>query len=177
MKKQKGMLGSSDPFFSENAPLDTPFLTEAEVYTDESGKYWGNSGAGVIFYCKKTGRILLARRSLAVNEPHTWCGIGGKIDQEETPQQAAKREVQEEARVIGSYKLKLFYIYKDEDFKFYNFIVTVNKEFKPKITSEIDKFIWCDYSDIKSLPKPLHFGFKYLYSNLKKIIKAIEEKD
>lgn len=130
-------------------------------------EYFGNSGAGVVFYCKETMEILLGLRSYWVNEPNTWGTIGGKLEEDEHPKDAVRREVREEAHITGNYPLKLFYIYKDKNFRYYNFLVIVKKKFIPKISDEISKFKWFHYNN---LPKNLHFGMKYLLPNLRSII-------
>lgn len=129
--------------------------------------YFGNSGAGIIFYYRDTKEILLGLRNFWLNEPNTWGTIGGKIEIGETPQEAAKREASEEAHIKGNYSMKLFYIYRDKNFSYYNFLVAVKNKFTPKISDEISKFKWFYYDE---LPKNLHFGMKYLLPNLKKII-------
>jgi 8-oxo-dGTP pyrophosphatase MutT (NUDIX family) len=136
--------------------------------TDKSGKFWGNEGAGGVFYAKDTKRFLLAFRSSRVNEPHTWGVWGGALDGDETPLAAMKREIEEETGYKGKYKLIPLFVYKKGDFKYHNFIIVVDKEFKPKLCWETEKYDWFDIDDF---PTPLHFGLKALLPYLKQSFK------
>jgi 8-oxo-dGTP pyrophosphatase MutT (NUDIX family) len=134
--------------------------------TDKSGKFWGSSGAGGVFYSTKTKRFLLAFRSKYVNEPRTWGVWGGAIDKNETPTEAIKREIREETGYQGKYKLIPSFIYKKGDFQYHNFIIEVEDEFKPKLCWETEKYGWFT---INEFPTPLHFGLKALLPYLQKI--------
>lgn len=137
--------------------------------TDKTGKFWGNAGAGGVFYAKSTGRILLAYRSSYVNEPHTWGVWGGAIDGKENPTQAVRREIKEETGYQGDFQLKEIYVYKNGNFKYHNFLITVEEEFTPKLCWETEDFGWFDSYQI---PKPLHFGLKALLPHLLKHLKT-----
>lgn len=125
--------------------------------------FWGNTGAGVLFLAKDTGRFLVFLRSGGVNEPGTWNLSGGKLDQEEEEipnrlagaKEAAAREVEEETGYDGEYKLKLLHVFRHKDFRYYNFLVIVPFEFTPQLNWEHDTSKWVDYGD---WPSPLHFG-------------------
>lgn len=140
-------------------------MNEEEIFTDQSGKYWGDSGAGGVFYALSTGRFLLAHRSSEVNEPDTWGVWGGSIEKGESPEKALKREIKEEAGFEGSYQLKHLYTYQDQNFKFYNYIIIIKKEFEPKHSWETQGHLWCT---IDQFPSPLHFGLKKIIPYLKK---------
>lgn len=132
--------------------------------TDESGQFWGNAGAGGVFLAGDTGRILLAFRSEYVNEPHTWGVWGGAIDAGENPVEAVKREIAEETGYRGEFDLKPVYVYKKDKFQYHNFLITVPKEFEPKLCWETENYGWFE---IDKLPSPLHFGLKALLPHLK----------
>ena len=131
--------------------------------TDKSGKFWGSAGAGGVFYAEDTGRLLLAYRSGYVNEPHTWGVWGGAVDENETPEQAVKREIREETGYSGSYTLEPIWVYRKGDFRYHNFLIRVPHEFSPKLCWETEGFLWT--LPPKS-PKPLHFGLKALWPHL-----------
>lgn len=133
-------------------------------------KYWGTSGAGILPICPNTGRILLSLRSKEVLQPLTWNVWSGKIDGDENPTQAAIRELFEETGYKTSIdKLIASFIYKDENFVFYNFLTIVENEFIPVLNYESKDFVWISLDDLNLL-KPKHFGLeKLLEEDYKKI--------
>jgi len=139
----------------------------AAAFTDETGKFWGAQGAGAIFLAADTGRILLQHRSPYVNEPNTWGTIGGAIDAGEDPQEAMKREAEEETGYHGEMKVDPIFVFKSGKFQYHNFVVTVPKEFDPKDSWESQGHIWTTIDD---LPKPLHFGFVSALPSLKEYL-------
>ena len=125
--------------------------------------FWGNSGSGVLLKAKDTGRYLILKRSDWVNEPNTWGLISGKTDGNESPIQTAQRELAEETGfLINKKDLEPSYVYQNGDFKFYNFIGTVDNEFEPALDWENTDFVW---TELDKLPTPIHFGLKELIAN------------
>lgn len=126
-------------------------------------KEFTNSGAGVLFICPSTKRILLTLRSKEVNEPLTWAGFGGKIDPEdETAESAARREVEEETGYSKNYPMYFLNstTRKIDSFKYYTFIGIVKEEFEPNLNWENLEAKWFCLSHLKTLN--LHPGFKAL---------------
>jgi len=120
--------------------------------------FWGKAGAGCIIMSRFSGRVLLPLRSIDVKEPGTWGTWGGAIDENESPEEAVLREVSEEAGYYGPKKVIPLHVFKDPSgFRYYNFLVLVNKEFQPRINWETEKFGWFHLDE---LPSPLHFGLK-----------------
>lgn len=136
--------------------------------TDKSGKFWGNEGAGGVFFAKDTGKYLLNFRSSHVNEPHTWGVWGGAIDGKETPDEAIRREIREETGYTGSFTAKKVFTYTNGDFKYHNYIIEVPKEFTPELDWESDDFGWFS---LDKFPVPLHIGLKALVPYLQKLSK------
>lgn len=133
--------------------------------------FWGKQGAGSIVLAKNTGRILLPHRSQYVQEPNTWGVWGGAIDNNEDPQEAAKRELEEEAGYHGNISMIPLSVFQKGSFKYYNFLAIVEDEFAPNLNWETQGYKWVTLDD---LPKPLHFGLQYLLSqDLHKIQKLI----
>jgi len=126
--------------------------------------FWGKQGAGCLFLAKDTGRICIAHRSQAVEQPGTWGTWGGAIDSGEDPVKAIRREVKEEAGYTGQLDLiPLFIFSHPSGFKYYNFLALVDKEFTPITDWETQNSAWFDYG---RWPKPLHPGLVTLLSDL-----------
>ena len=118
--------------------------------------FWGKQGAGCLFLAKDTGRICIAHRSQAVEQPGTWGTWGGAIDSGEDPAKAVRREVEEEAGYTGQLNLiPLFIFSHPSGFKYYNFLALVDKEFIPITDWETQNSGWFDYGH---WPNPLHPG-------------------
>lgn len=134
---------------------------------DETG-YWGKAGAGSIIMSKKTGRVLLSYRSKHVEEPHTWGTWGGAIDIKENPLEAAKRETMEETGLRGTVQMVPLSVYQDKEagFRFYNYLMLVENEFKPRLDWETERAEWFT---LGQWPSPLHFGLKSLLGDPKNI--------
>lgn len=139
----------------------------------EKTGFWGAQGAGCIIFANDTKKFLIPHRSAFVEEPGTWGTWGGAIDNGEEPKDAVAREVQEETGYQGSIKDILpLYVFKKDDFKYFNYLVIVETEFTPVLDWENQGFKWCDFND---WPQPIHFGLAGIlndetsYEILKKI--------
>ena len=123
--------------------------------TLEQTGYWGKRAGGVLMVCVITKRILLAQRSAHVEQPLTWGTIGGAIDEGEKIPDAVTRELREETKYRGRFKLLPAYVFKDKGFEYHNFIGLCAEEFEAKPDWETHCFDWFH---LHELPKPLHFG-------------------
>ena len=138
-------------------------------------KYFGSSAVGVIIMAKDTGRILILKRSKDVFDGGTYSIVAsGKVDENEKPVHAAKREIQEELDYKGKFlSFKLFDIFKDkndseefdDDFIFYTYFAMIPKEFKPKLNWEHDLCFWWNGKD--KIKGKVHFGTKRLLKKIK----------
>lgn len=146
-------------------PLTRRIIASYEVFTDETGKFWGSAGAGGVFLAEDTGRILIQMRSPYVNEPNTWGTFGGAIDSGEDPEKAMRREVVEETGYQGPMSVEMVHLFQDGKFRFYNYLIVVPTEFEPRHGWESSDHVW---TSLDELPSPLHFGFKELLPHLKK---------
>lgn len=89
--------------------------------------------AGILPYCPKTGRYLIAKRGPTISNPNQWTNFGGKADKGENPAQTAVREFKEESGYKGSVRLNRPIPTKNnkDGITFYNFIGEVPAEFQP----------------------------------------------
>ena len=140
---------------------------------DNAEGFFGKKGAGCLFLALNSGNVLIGKRSEKVMEPGTWGTWGGKIDGDETPVEALQRELQEE---LGFYQQADYVgvcVYKNGEFEYFNYLVTVSQEFQPTLNDETDDFEW---TSIDNLPQPLHFGLQealpYYKSSIKRIVNA-----
>jgi ADP-ribose pyrophosphatase YjhB (NUDIX family) len=146
----------------------------------EMAYFWGAKGGGVLVISNTidpqfgSGPILIAHRSRQVNEPGTYGLWGGKLDIDhqnmdrntlkKTAWQAARREFAEESQYTGKLKYVKGSIWANKImdkrdpnrmvFEYFNYLVTVDRQFAPTLNWETDKFHWWTYDQIMSLPKP-----------------------
>ena len=118
-----------------------------------------SNAIGTIIQAKDTGRILLGCRSIYSDQPTTWCNFGGGIEENETPHEALRRELNEEINtdidVSDATPLAVFKS-PSRNFTFFTLHKEVPEEFAPEINDE--HCGWC-WADPRCLPKPLHPGF------------------
>ena len=115
--------------------------------------------AGALFLTSDTNRVLLQlRASWKSSHRNEWSLFGGLAKNDETPSEAMRRECTEEMGMFPEVtKIYPFDIYesKDKGFRYYTFIVIVDKEFQPTINRESAGYAWVN---IGVWPKPLHQG-------------------
>lgn len=134
-------------------------------------------GAGIIAIDKKTGDILLGRRSFQSPSPNTWSPFGGTFEQskDSSPEETAKREFKEET---GSDALNViskspFYVQDSSNLTFYSYLGITDG----KIPIHIDKeHITYGWYPLDYLPSNLHPGFKELIDHKKSEIESIIKK-
>ena len=116
-------------------------------------------GAGICIVAAQTGRALFIKRSPDSNHPNEWDLPGGRADNNETPEQTAKRETLEEIGALPYGELKLLSDVKDlENVDFITYRLDTLREFKPKLQlSEHTAYVW---APLDTPPQPLHQGVK-----------------
>jgi 8-oxo-dGTP pyrophosphatase MutT (NUDIX family) len=135
---------------------------------DETG-FWGNRGAGCLVLAESTGRVLFAKRSAEVLEPHTWGTWGGAVDPKESPREAALREFFEETGYEGPAPalIRLFTYKHESGFRYYNYLAVVKEEFIPVLDKETEDFRWVEIGD---WPSPLHPGAAVLLESISLLV-------
>lgn len=123
------------------------------------------SGAGCLILSKNTNNFLLIQRSQDVPAPLTWSLPGGRVEFNEKPEIAARRELYEEIGInLNDRPFKLIYTNETHAprFRFYTYACVIKEELSPKLNWESSDYIWCDMS---TLPNPLHWGLSQLLTN------------
>lgn len=101
-------------------------------------------GAGVILRAP-SGRVLFLRRSPdAPDHPGVWCWPGGGVETGESPEDAARRELHEEAGIDFSGPLRMV----DDRGGFVTFMGDVSGEFRPELNDEHTDAYWTDPADL-----------------------------
>ena len=122
--------------------------------------FWGRAAAGCLFVASETGRILIPHRSEQCQQPNTWGTWGGAVDGDETPIDAVRREVHEEAGYHAPVDLTPLFVFRHESgFAYHNFLAVVQYEFAPDLNWETQAFDWFAFGD---WPEPAHFGLTAL---------------
>ena len=101
-------------------------------------------GAGVILR-EPGGCVLFLRRSPdAPDHPGVWCWPGGGVETGESPEDAARRELHEEAGIDFSGPLRMV----DDRGGFVTFMGDVSGEFRPELNDEHTDAYWTDPADL-----------------------------
>jgi 8-oxo-dGTP pyrophosphatase MutT (NUDIX family) len=139
--------------------------------------YFGNRGAGILIFCKSSGRFLIQLRSKFVNEGNTYGIYGGRIEISENFYQGALRELREETGYNGKIKLYDIYRYEDKEagFIYQNFLGLVEREFIPQNNWECYSHHWLTYNQLENI-YPKHFGLKRILENNKKELLLLTNK-
>lgn len=129
---------------------------------------------GAVIYARKTHRVLFLLRN-GDKHQNTWALAGGKVESNESINEALCRELREEigidAQGLKIIPLELFKS-PDKHFEYHTFVCLVEEEFIPVLNEEHKGYAWCDTD---SFPKPLHPGLWSSWSNkeIQKKLKTI----
>lgn len=136
------------------AALKSRIKVRAPVAANDTG----GIAAGTL-YVAPDGEVLMLRRSAGEeNYPGHWALPGGKADDGETAEQAARRESAEEMGSSPEGKLKLLSKKTTPTgMTFHTFAQPVAEKFQPKLNVEHSGYAW---SRLNDLPKPLHPAVK-----------------
>ena len=132
----------------------------AEVKANTENSETTDSGypiaAGILF-TTASGKNLFLKRAKNVNEADKWGLPGGHIEEDESPEQAARRETREETGI--DYIGPLMKI--DDNAGFVTFVATIPYILKVKLNTESQDYIWTDeFLDRDQLHPNLDILFK-----------------
>src|SRR4051794_25123272 len=116
-----------------------------------SGKDSAVRAAGVLYV--NGNNVLLLKRTGKEHEDGTWAFPGGKIEEGETPEQAARRESIEETGIEPA-SLEQIDRTDNGEVEFTTFLASIEKT-DPTLNDEHTGFVW---ADLASPPQPLHPG-------------------
>jgi 8-oxo-dGTP pyrophosphatase MutT (NUDIX family) len=151
-----------------------PRYVDDPNWSTDQNVHWGNDGSGCLLICSQLKLVFLLKRSSEVTEPNTWGIPGGArpIDKKTNRQKPslanAITETREEVGGIppGFNRYKDKVTYRGSGFKYDTFVVDLPastvKSWRPKLDWENSDWGWFR---MDSLPKPLHFGVKWLFKN------------
>ncbi|OWK42185.1 DUF2213 domain-containing protein [Fimbriiglobus ruber] len=147
--------GSSESAISHNIKTEIeagkdPKQAEAIAY-HIAGKDSAIRAAGIMFV--DGGSVLLLKRAGKEHEDGTWAFPGGKLEGDETPEQAARRESEEETGIIPG-DIEQIDRTDNGEVEFITFLSSIEKT-DPTLNDEHTGFVW---ADLASLPQPLHPG-------------------
>ena len=109
-------------------------------------------------YLEAEGRLLLLKRSQACSQGGKWGVPAGKIEQGETPEEGAKRELFEETGIVVPCGSKFQYVHTlyvrqpHVEFSFHVFKVDVDSTLHVHLNDEHEGFIWATDEEINEMP-------------------------
>jgi len=114
--------------------------------------------AGALFFSLETERFLFVHRTQG-KRSNVWGIVGGNTEDQETPWEGLKREIQEEigsVDILKTVPLEKF-VSSDNAFIFHTYLCIIRTEFMPFLNQEHDGYAWVSYD---KWPRPLHYGLK-----------------
>lgn len=129
----------------------------------------------VLCYIEKNGKYLLMNRNKKSNDCNEgkWIGVGGKIEEHESPSEALIREVKEETALsLSDYALRGIITFVSDIWEGEYMFLYTSSSFEGEI-SECDEgeLHWVDKDDIMSLPlwEGDKIFLKYLFEDRKDV--------
>jgi 8-oxo-dGTP pyrophosphatase MutT (NUDIX family) len=127
---------------------------------------WGRYGAaGILFVHRASERFFLTQRSKAIHFGGTWSIPGGAIDRDETPEEGARREVEEELGIGFAGAVVGEFVSKIGEWQYTTLIVEVDEMPMPKKWDwETMGAAWFTIQEMATIK--LHPGFRKSFWNL-----------
>lgn len=142
---------------------DSPYGQSGSPYGMATGGKVKHRAAGILFITPED-KILLMRRA-GKDHVGEWALPAGGIEKGETPEQAARRETEEEAGYKYDGKLEPLMKTGGSGVDFTTFTAH-SKEFDPKLNDEHDGYVWINPDEAKK-ELPLHPGVRTALSRLR----------
>ena len=108
--------------------------------------------AGILFFSQ--GKVLLLKRSAEGDHAREWCIPGGKIEDGENADQAARRELTEECGVTYTGELAPIMHTEDGNIDYTTFLTECQDQFTPKLNDEHTAFLWANIEDYPNKTHP-----------------------
>ena len=113
---------------------------------------------GGLFYCWTSRRFFFVLRGPECPRPNTWGLVGGKLEHGETLINGLHREISEEIGYLPDIAKTIpidTYENNGQSFKYYTWLLIIDKEFIPQLNYENQGYAWVSFN---GWPKPLHPG-------------------
>ena len=147
---------ASDIAFNINVAMS------GETYREWARKVAENGAAACLVICTSTGKFLLDHRGPDVDYPGTYGLPAGALEDDETPIAGAFRELREET---GKVLKKADSVIKLAP-RTWLVVVTIDKQFVPRISTESANLIWRSAMPPKSKLHPAMAKYYDMYKDL-----------
>lgn len=108
------------------------------------------AAAGILFLAAPDDSVLLLRRTEAGDAPGSWSFPGGKLEDDETAAEAARREAIEEVGDHPNGELTLWTRRIKDGVDFTTFLQRVPQRFTPILSEEHDAFVWLQLTELQT---------------------------
>jgi len=138
----------------------------AEVPTPHMARGGGGKlvrAAGLMIVNQVEHTVLFIRRSGGGDHGGEWCFPGGHVEPGETPEQAARRETQEEIGVPVRTPVVPWTHRTADGVDFVTFLARVGRSFQPRLNGEHTHWTWAHFT---RPPQPLHPGCRVALNRL-----------
>ena len=127
-----------------------PVMLTPQQTVDGPEKLEPTRAAG-IFFVTRDGKTLLLKRGNESDHPGEWCFPGGRVEGDETAEEAAKRETTEEIGFVPEGATALWTrAVSADNIDFTTFIQRIDEPFIPKLSDEHTAFAWVGVDEMNA---------------------------
>lgn len=126
--------------------------------------------AGCLVVARDTGRILANFRSGQVAQGGSISTWGGALEENEQPEDAAKRELNEETGYSGPVQMQPVWVFSNNKYEYHNFLAIVPTEFRTNLNHESNEFGWKTPEEMDQLAAHFHQFFKPFYQKVRPML-------